>query len=262
MPEQHDTGPHAPVEWRPFSTAFLMAASYNKMEVSKMRSRFALSFFLVLAAGTAFAQDIVSEEGKLAYTLGWSWGSEIKSRNLDAESVISAIRDMNADSTPKLAEEEMQQIMLAFQQKLIEEGVEARRVAAQENQARSEAFLEENRGKTNIQTLPSGLQYRIIDEGNGDHPTLTSTVRMHYRISRMDEIEVASTWQSGVPQELPINQAPMDGWKEVLPLMTVGSTWQVFIPPELAFGPQGNGQAIGPNEVVISTLKLIEILPN
>ena len=229
-----------------------------------MRSIFALSFLMVLATGTAFAQDLESDKGKLSYSVGWDLGADIKRRGeeFDVEAVIAAIRDSVAGVDPKVDVNEMRQLLTALQEKVRREEMEAFQQMAQENQAKSEAFLEENKAKTGIAVLPSGLQYRVIEEGDGARPALDSTIRMHFRASRMDGIEVASSFTRGVPQEFPVSQVPIEGWKEVLPLMKVGSTWQIFVPPELAYGPQGNMPAIGPNEVVMFDLKLVEIMPN
>ena len=147
----------------------------------------------------------------------------------------------------------------AFQEKVREERRAAFQALAEENKTNSEQFLAENRGKTGIQVLPSGVQYRVIEEGEGARPSLESTVRLHYRGSKTDGLEFDSSFARGVPEEILVN-ATMDGWKEVLTLMKQGGTWQVFLPPELAFGANGRPPTVGPNEALIFDLKLVEIL--
>jgi FKBP-type peptidyl-prolyl cis-trans isomerase FklB len=225
-----------------------------------MRSRFALAFLMILAAGNVLAQDVASEKGKLSYAVGWDIGNDIKRRSsdFDVESLIAAIRDTVADREPQVGNEEMQALMAALQQKVREEQVAAFQTLAADNQAASEAFLESNKTKTGIVVMPSGVQYRVIEEGEGSRPTMESTVKVHYRGSKMDGREFDSSFARGVPEEFAIT-AVLQGWQEVLPLMKQGATWQIFVPPELAFGQRGNAP-VGPNEALMFDLKLVEIV--
>jgi FKBP-type peptidyl-prolyl cis-trans isomerase FklB len=145
-----------------------------------------------------------------------------------------------------------------LQQKVRQEQAEAFQKLAEENRAKSEEFLTANRSKNGIVALPSGIQYRIIDEGDGARPTMESTVKVHYRGSKINGLEFDSSFARGVPEEFTVNSV-LKGWQEVLPLMKTGSTWQIFVPPELAFGPRGN-PPVGPNEALIFDLKLVEIV--
>ncbi|MFT5139431.1 MAG: FKBP-type peptidyl-prolyl cis-trans isomerase FklB [Lysobacterales bacterium] len=226
----------------------------------QMRSRFALSFLMIVTAGNVLAQDIESEKGKLSYAVGWDIGKDIKRRSsdFDVESLIAAIRDTVADREPQVANEEMQALMTALQQKVREEQLAAFQALAAENQAASQAFLESNKTKTGIVVMPSGVQYRVIEEGEGSRPTMESTVRVHYRGSKMDGREFDSSFARGVPEQFGVN-AVLQGWQEVLPLMKQGATWQIFVPPELAFGERGNAP-VGPNEALMFDLKLVEIV--
>ncbi len=225
-----------------------------------MRSRFALSLLMALIMGNAFAQDISSEKGKLSYAVGWDIGRDIKRRSteIDVESLITAIRDIVADRDPQVGGEKMKALLAALQQKVRQEQVEAFQALAVENQAKSETFLEANKTKTGIVVMPSGVQYRIIEEGEGARPGMESSVRVHYRGSKMDGREFDSSFARGVPEEFVVNSV-LQGWQEVLPLMKQGATWQIFVPPELAFGQRGN-PPVGPNEALMFDLKLVEII--
>ena len=225
-----------------------------------MRSRFALSFLMILAAGSALAQDVESEKGKLSYAVGWDIGQDIKRRSsdFDVESLIAAIRDTVADRDPQVTGEEMQALMTALQQKVRNEQVAAFKALADKNQADSEAFLEGNKTKTGIVVMPSGVQYRIIEEGEGARPGMESSVKVHYRGSKMNGREFDSSFARGVPEEFVVN-AVLQGWQEVLPLMKQGATWQIFVPPEMAFGQRGK-PPVGPNEALMFDLKLVEII--
>lgn len=225
-----------------------------------MRFVFALIIGLALISGPAVAQDTKTDKGKLSYAFGWDIGQGIKRRGaeFDVESIIAAIRDSAAGKDPQVPTEEMASLLQAFQQKVRQEQAEAFRKLAEENQKKSEEFLAANAKKNGIVTLPSGVQYRIIEEGNGARPGLESTVKVHYRGSKINGHEFDSSFARGVPEEFKVNSV-LKGWQEVLPLMKTGATWQVFVPPELAFGARGN-PPVGPNEALIFDLKLVEIV--
>ena len=226
-----------------------------------MRSRFALIILIMLVSGSVLAQDVTSEKGQLSYAVGWDIGADIKRRSteFDVEALIAAIRDVVADSEPQVELEKMRTLLTALQEKVRAEQVEQFRVLSEENQAKSEEFLTANKTKTGIVELPSGVQYRIIEEGSGARPGLESKVSVHYRGSKLDGREFDSSFARGTPEEFTVN-AVLKGWQEVLPLMKQGSTWQIFVPPEMAFGARGN-PPVGPNEALMFDLKLVELLP-
>ena len=226
-----------------------------------MRSRLALTVLLILTSFTVLAQDVNTEKGKLSYAVGWDIGADIarRSTEFDVESLIAAIRDVVAEKEPRVTPEEMRTLLTALQEKVRAEQVEQFRILSEENQKKSEEFLAANKSKTGIVTLPSGVQYRVIEEGEGARPGLDSRVTVHYRGSKLDGREFDSSFARGTPEEFTVNSVLM-GWQEVLPLMKAGSTWQIFVPPELAFGARGN-PPVGPNEALMFDLKLVEILP-
>jgi FKBP-type peptidyl-prolyl cis-trans isomerase FklB len=226
-----------------------------------MRFKFALTAVMVLAPAAVMAQDLSTEKGQLSYAVGWDLGADIGRRgeDFDVEALIDAIRDSVAGNEPQVAPAEMRRLLTELQEKVRQEQIAALQALAQENQAKAETFLAENQGKTNVVVLPSGVQYRIIEEGTGGRPGLEDRVSVHYRSSKIDGIEIDSSFARGVPQEFTVNEV-LQGWQEVLPLMKVGSTWQIWVPPELAFGQRGNPPAVGPNEALQFDLKLIEVI--
>lgn len=225
-----------------------------------MRFVFAIMALIALTATPAVAQDLSSEKGKLSYAVGWDIGKDIERRGaeFDVETLIAAIRDSAAGKEPQVPSEEMVALLTALQQKVRQEQAEAFQKLAEENQVKSEEFLAANRSKNGIVALPSGIQYRIIEEGDGARPTMESTVKVHYRGSKVNGLEFDSSFARGVPEQFTVNSV-LKGWQEVLPLMKTGSTWQIFVPPELAFGARGN-PPVGPNEALIFDLKLVEIV--
>jgi len=225
-----------------------------------MRFVLALIVLIALAAGPVMAQDITTDKGKLSYAIGWDIGEDINKRGaeFDVETIIAAVRDSAAGKEPQVPAEEMVAMLTELQQKVRQEQAEAFQKLSEENQAKSEEFLAANMSKNGIVALPSGIQYRIIEEGEGDRPNMDSAVKVHYRGSKIDGHEFDSSFARGTPEEFTVNTV-LKGWQEVLPLMKTGATWQVFVPPELAFGPRGN-PPVGPNEALIFDLKLVEII--
>jgi FKBP-type peptidyl-prolyl cis-trans isomerase FklB len=225
-----------------------------------MRSVFAFIILAVLMAGPVMAQDLTSDKGKLSYAVGWDIGEDIQRRGaeFDVETIIAAIRDSSAAKEPQVPAEEMVAMLTELQQKVRQEQAEAFQKLSEDNQAAAAAFMAANLSKNGIVALPSGIQYRVIEEGEGSRPGMDSTVKVHYRGSKTDGHEFDSSFARGVPEEFTVSTV-LKGWQEVLPLMKTGATWQVFVPPELAFGARGN-PPVGPNEALIFDLKLVEIV--
>ena len=224
-----------------------------------MRVIFAL-LVLAVAANPAVAQDLSTDKGKLSYAVGWDIGEDIQRRGaeFDVETIIAAIRDSAAGNDPQVPAEEMVALLTDLQQKVRQEQAEAFQKLADDNQAAADEFLQKNLSKNGIVALPSGVQYRIIEEGEGARPGMEDTVKVHYRGSKINGHEFDSSFARGVPEEFPVNTV-LRGWQEVLPLMKTGATWQIFVPPELAFGARGN-PPVGPNEALMFDLKLVEIV--
>lgn len=225
-----------------------------------MRFVLALIVLIAITANPVMAQDITTDKGKLSYAVGWDIGQDIQRRGaeFDVETIITAIRDSGAGKDPQVPAEAMTAMLTELQQKVRQEQAEAFQKLAKENQAKSEEFLIANKSKNGIVALPSGIQYRIIEEGEGARPNMESAVKVHYRGSKTNGHEFDSSFARGVPEEFVVNSV-LKGWQEVLPLMKTGATWQVFVPPELAFGTRGN-PPVGPNEALIFDLKLVEII--
>lgn len=213
---------------------------------------------LLLLPVAAIAQDLESDQGKLGYAIGYEFGAETSGWDIDIESVIAAIRDANAERDPQVPIDEMREVLAAFNEQLRQERLEQFQQLAEENKAEADAFLAENSTKNGIVALPSGVQYRVIEEGEGARPSLQDTVTVHYRGSKMDGREFDSSFARGVPAVFQVDGV-LEGWQEVLPLMREGAMWQIFLPPELAFGVRGDPPLIGPNEALQFDLRLVQI---
>ncbi len=130
--------------------------------------------------------------------------------------------------------------------------------ALEENTTKGQAFLEENATKDGVLTTDSGLQYKIIEEGEGTSPSAEDQVTVHYRGTLIDGTEFDSSYSRGEPASFPVNGV-IPGWTEALQMMKPGSKWQLFIPSNLAYGPRGAGADIGPNETLIFDVELISV---
>lgn len=199
------------------------------------------------------------DKNKLSYALGFQIGTDMRERGLDVDinTVIRALQEGFAKSEPSVPMEEMVGQLAAMEDKLRKEAEGKFNALAAENKANSDRFMAENRSKKGIVALPSGIQYRVIEEGNGARPSPTSDVVVHYRGSLTSGFEFDSSFARNQPANFKVDQV-LKGWQEILPLMRVGDHWQVFLPPELAYGERGP-RPIGPNQALIFDIKLLEI---
>ena len=199
------------------------------------------------------------DRNKVSYAIGYEIGRDFveKKMDVDVNTVIRAIQDGYAKKSPTVPEPEMRAALGAMREKMIGEAKTKYEAAARENKSKSDRFLAENKTKKGITALPSGIQYRVIEEGAGKRATATSNVTVHYRGSLSNGFEFDSSFAKGQPVTFKVDSV-IDGWKEVLPLMKVGDHWQVFLPPEKAYGLRGQGP-IGPNEALVFDIKLIDV---
>jgi FKBP-type peptidyl-prolyl cis-trans isomerase FklB len=126
------------------------------------------------------------------------------------------------------------------------------------NKKDGDAFLAANKGKDGVVTLPSGLQYKILKQGNGPKPTANDTVECNYRGTLIDGKEFDASSKHGGPASFPVGGV-IKGWTEALQLMPVGSKWQLFVPADLAYGDRGAGADIGPDATLIFEVELLSI---
>lgn len=127
-----------------------------------------------------------------------------------------------------------------------------------QNKQQGEQFLEQNKAKKGIVTLPSGLQYEVITAGNGKKPGKTDVVTVDYEGRLVNGQVFDSSYKRGQPATFPVNGV-IEGWQEALQLMPIGSTWMLYIPATLAYGESGAGDVIGPNETLIFKVHLIGV---
>jgi FKBP-type peptidyl-prolyl cis-trans isomerase FklB len=192
---------------------------------------------------------------KISYALGLSIGNNFLStgiKKLDVESFAKAVEDVFNHRQPSMGYDEAQKILNEYFARLQDERLNVNLKAGQE-------FLEINKKRAGVVTLPSGLQYEIIKEGNGPKPKATDQVRCHYHGTLIDGTVFDSSVQRGAPAVFGVNQV-IQGWVEALQLMPVGSKWKLFIPSNLAYGERGAGQSIEPNSALIFEVEVLDIV--
>jgi len=222
----------------------------------------ALSLMLIACQGnTQEKVELKTQKDSVSYSIGLDVGRNLKKQFVEVNTAALArgIADVIDSTKPMLSEEQVQSVMMAFQQRMMAKHEEAQRIVGEKNKAESEAFLAENKKKEGVITLPDGLQYKILKAGTGKKPKESETVKVHYRGTLIDGTEFDSSVNHGQPGEFPVNSV-IKGWTEALQLMPVGSKWQLYIPAELAWGAVGGaGGRIGPNAAVIFDVELLSI---
>ena len=223
-----------------------------------MKLGLSLAMATLLAAGPVLAQDTTSEKGKLSYAIGYQIGKDFSDRKMDVDvnTVIRALQDAYGKRTPAISEEKMREILTAFQSKMMTEAKAEYDKVAATNKASATRFMSENKTKKGIVVLPSGLQYRVIEEGTGKQVAPTAEVTVHYRGSLSDGLEFDSSFARGEPVKFKVNEV-IKGWQEALSRMKVGDHWQIFLPPDLAYGDRGQPPRIGPNQALVFDIKVI-----
>lgn len=212
---------------------------------------------------TKFSQQekLENQKDKASYAIGFDLGKNLKkySEDISLEKMIQGIRDGISGQKSALTEEETRKTLTEFQQNLIKKELERRKEVAIKNKVEEEKFLAENAKKEGVVTTASGLQYKVIREGNGPKPTLEDTVKVHYRGTFINGKEFDSSYKRGEPVTFELkNMIP--GWIEALQMMKAGSKWQIFIPSSLAYGEQGAGDIIEPNSLLIFEVELLEVV--
>lgn len=213
----------------------------------------------VIAAGlstSVFAQELETQKDKFSYTIGYQMGLSLQRPGMDInqEVLLQALRDSLNGVDPKLSRGEMDNA-IAAQRKMLDD---KRKEAAAGNLARGQEFLEQNKKRDGVMVTDSGLQYEVLEEGDGAQPTEKDTVVVHYEGSTIDGKVFDSSYERDTPATLPLNGV-IKGWKEGLQLMHVGAKYKFYIPASLGYGEQGAPGRIGPNETLIFKVELLEV---
>ena len=224
-----------------------------------MTKKFLVLFLSAWALPLAAADpvEIESTEQIVSYGIGMQIAQSLMQQDVtivDIDVIALAIEDILSGREPRITSARIQEAQGAYLQLVAQKKQEQAEAA----QAAGEAFLAENRERPGVVELDSGLQYKVLVEGNGALPTNTDTVSVHYRGTLLDGQEFDSSYRRNQPAEFPVGNV-IAGWQQALLLMPVGSKWELWIPAGLAYGSSGAGAKIGPNATLHFEVELLEI---
>ncbi len=203
-----------------------------------------------------------TQKDKESYALGMKIGSDMKRQGVgavvDATMMARGLKDSITGGKTALTDDDVRKLLTQLQTEVQQKHEEEAHTAGAASRKEGEAFLAANKSKEGVVTLPSGLQYKILTQGNGPKPTASDTVSCNYRGTLTNGKEFDSSEKHGGPASFPVGGV-IKGWTEALQLMPVGSKWQLFIPPDLAYGDRGAGADIGPGATLIFEVELLSI---
>ena len=228
-----------------------------------MAIRWTMALGVALLTGIVAAQDapaLKDQKEKLSYALGMDLGSQFKKQavEVDPDIFVKGLKDALSGSKTLLTEQEARATIIELQSEMKKKQMAVAKELGEKNKNEGEAFLAENKAKEGVVTLASGLQYKILKEGEGKKPMVDDTVVCNYRGTLIDGTEFDSSYKRNQPATFPV-KGVIKGWTEALQLMPVGSKWQLFIPSALAYGERGAANSIGPNATLIFEVELISI---
>nr|WP_321374270.1 FKBP-type peptidyl-prolyl cis-trans isomerase [uncultured Bacteroides sp.] len=192
---------------------------------------------------------------KFSYAIGLGIGQNLLSmgaQNINVDDFASAIKAVLNNEEPTMSHTEAREIVNTYFAEL-ENKMNATNIE------KGASFLEENKKKDNVITLPSGLQYEVLTEGTGKKAQATDQVKCHYEGTLIDGTLFDSSIKRGEPAVFGVNQV-IPGWVEALQLMPEGSKWRLYIPSDLAYGARGAGEMIPPHSTLIFDVELIQVL--
>ncbi|RNF85061.1 FKBP-type peptidyl-prolyl cis-trans isomerase N-terminal domain-containing protein [Montanilutibacter psychrotolerans] len=214
----------------------------------------------MVLAGNAAAQDTSTEKGKLSYALGYDLGRNVaeSGEQVDINTIIKGLRDGNSKTPPTVPVDQLRAAVQAMQARQTAKAKAEWETAAATNKTKSDAFVAANKGKPGVQSLASGVQYRIVETGTGAKPTLASTVQL--------EVAGPFAWGERQPQnaqgrampDIKLSDIEMKAMRDVLLMMPAGSKWEITLPPEHAYGANPN-TPFPPNMAVQFEVKLISV---
>jgi len=230
---------------------------------------------LVLAAGALLPSGVllaqppktsatpVADRAELSYALGYAAGRDLQQRQPDVDlgTVMRGVQDGYSRKKPEYPPQSMQRVLQEMEARMVAQARAAYQKLATDNLQKARAFFAENGKKQGVVTLPSGVQYKVLDSGKDDKsPTVDSEVTLQYRGQFLDGTVFGDTADKGNPAVYPVKYM-IPGWRQVITRMHVGDHWQVFVPPDQAYGIRGDLPRIGPNEALVFDIRLLDVKP-
>ncbi|MDO4320572.1 MAG: FKBP-type peptidyl-prolyl cis-trans isomerase [Bacteroidales bacterium] len=202
------------------------------------------------------------ELDRLSYALGLSMGNNFRAsgiQSIDVQDFADGVAAVFYGAQPKMTYDEAKAVIQQYFTELEAKQQEAAKVAGEANAKAGRDFLEANGKREEVKITPSGLQYEVLKQGEGPKPEATDQVVVHYTGKLIDGTVFDSSEERGEPATFGVTQV-IPGWVEALQMMNAGSQWRLYIPSELAYGPQGAGGVIGPNQTLIFDVSLLEVV--
>jgi FKBP-type peptidyl-prolyl cis-trans isomerase FkpA len=206
------------------------------------------------------ASGLTTDAQKFGYSIGVDLGKSLQpvKQYVDVAALKQGLDDVSAGTTPKLDDSAREAVKNTVAKKMQEAQLAERAEQSKKFKEEGEKFLAENAKKDGVKTTKSGLQYQVLTEGKGEHPTDKDRVTVHYKGTLLNGETFDSSYDRGQPVTFPLGNV-IPGWTEGVQLMTVGSKYKFFIPSNLAYGERGAGVKIGPNAALVFEVELISI---
>jgi FKBP-type peptidyl-prolyl cis-trans isomerase len=261
------------------------------------RNSLVITLFFALATGTAFCQAPLPQGGQpgqqqrqganqagraafsnnqgnaaqgagdaaymqqVSYGIGRDFAMRLRENEiqLDMQSLMAGISDVFRGAQPKWSQQELDTVLQRFNKEMQQKAMTEMQQVSAKNHREAENFLAQNARAQGVQTTPSGLQYRVIQQGNGASPVVGDKVRCNYKGTLLNGTEFDNSQKHGGPAELSVDRV-IDGWKEALQKMHVGDKWQLFVPPKLAYDMNPPTPTIEPGSLLVFELELLDIV--
>lgn len=203
-----------------------------------------------------------TQDQKASYALGFRSAQQMRNMDgLDIDDLVAGLRDGFKDKPKsRLGDADLDKLIHDYQMRMMQKQKEKQDKEAKANEEKSQSFLEDNAKKDGVKTTKDGIEYKVLESGKkgAASPTLNDTVKVDYVGKLIDGTVFDSSVERGKPAVFGLKHI-IPGWQKILPMMKVGDKWRVWIPPKLAYGDQGAGDKIGPNEVLVFDIKLLGI---
>jgi FKBP-type peptidyl-prolyl cis-trans isomerase FklB len=198
---------------------------------------------------------------QVSYALGRNFAMNLKENHVDCDiqSLMTAINDVLTGAQPKWSEQQLDAVLQRFSREMQQKEMARMQQEATKNQQEAKTFLAQNAKREGVQSTPSGLQYRVVQQGQGASPTINDTVKCNYRGTLLNGTEFDSSARQGGPAEFPVKRV-IPGWTEALQKMHVGDKWQLFIPANLAYGMNPPGPPIEAGSLLVFEIELLDIV--
>jgi FKBP-type peptidyl-prolyl cis-trans isomerase len=206
--------------------------------------------------------DIELSPKKISYAIGYDIGRKFEQQDvkINAKDLAAGLRDQQQGNAKRarMNEQQVDQVLQAFRQQLMQRQRQQQQAQAEQNQRAGKQFLAQNKNKQGVNVTDSGLQYKVIDPGQGQSPNANDQVTVHYTGKLLDGTVFDSSRKRGEPATFGVSQV-IEGWTEALQMMKPGAKWKLWIPAELAYGQRGAGDTIKPGATLVFTVELLEV---